>query len=422
MTELLRAAKAASESERPLRVLQVAGTSVGGDWFHDQVNGLAKRGHVVRVVLPGPGPLGDRLRASGIEATIVPFGLTRHARELPQLSAAEFRLLRLVRAFRPDVIHAHLLRATLACRVASLSHRHALRVSQAPGMPSLHTPRLQRLDRMTLFRDDVVIGSCRAIADQYQEMGARRVAVSYYGCDVHRLDPQTSGEEFRQEFGLDMGTPVIGMVAHMYPTRLHRFHEMGIKGHEVFLDAAPLILARTPSAHMFVVGDELAGDGTYRRALEARAAALGVAGKVHFTGHRHDIATVLAGLDIVVNPSLEESACYTMVEALLMERGVVASNVGGLPDTVQHGSTGLLIPPADPAALAAAVTELIADPRQRREMGRRGRQHCLHQFDIEATVATVESIYLQALSDLQQARFLRLRGGPADYPIGESDA
>jgi glycosyltransferase involved in cell wall biosynthesis len=404
MTELLKAAKASSESSRPLRILQVAGTSVGGDWFHDQVNGLARRGHVVRVVLPGPGPLGDRLRASGIEATIVPFGLTRRARELPQLSAAEFRLLRLIRAFRPDVIHTHLLRATLACRVASLSHRRALRVSQAPGMPSLHTPRLQRLDRMTLFRDDVVIGSCRAIADQYQEMGARRVAVSYYGCDVHRLDPQTSGEEFRREFGLAMGTPAIGMVAHMYPTRLHRFHDVGIKGHEVFLDAAPLILARTPSAHMFVVGDELAGDGTYRRALEARAAALGVAGKVHFTGHRHDIATVLAGLDIVVNPSLEESACYTMVEALLMERGVVASNVGGLPDTVQHGSSGLLVPPADPAALAAAVTELIADPHQRREMGRRGRLHCLHQFDIEATVASVESIYLQALKALAGTR------------------
>jgi len=146
-----------------------------------------------------------------------------------------------------------------------------------------------------------------------------------------------------------------------------------------------------------VVGDELVGDGSYRRRLEARAAALGVSRAVHFTGYRPDVASVLAGLDVVVSPSIEESACYTMVEALLMEKGVVASDVGGLPDTVQHGKTGLLVPPADPAALARAVTELLADPGQRQEMGRRGREHCLRQFDINATVASVEAVYLDAL-------------------------
>jgi len=194
------------------------------------------------------------------------------------------------------------------------------------------------------------------------------------------------------------------MVAHMYSSRLHDFQGMGIKGHEVFLAAAPLILKKVPGAHLFIVGDEIAGDGDYRRGLESRAIALGVAGRVHFTGHRTDIASVLAGLDVAVNPSLEESACYTMVEALLMERGVVASNVGGLPDTVQHGETGLLVPPGDPAVLAAAVTELLADPRRRREMGRRGRDHCLHQFDIRVTVAQVEALYHQSLRDLKRAR------------------
>ena len=404
MTEPLPAQASAADRDRPLRVLQVAGTSVGGGWFHDQVTGLASRGHQVRAVLPGGGPLADRLRASGIDVEIVQFGISRQLRDLPRLAHAELQLLRLVRAFRPDVIHAHLIRAALACRVASAAYRRALRVTQAPGKFSLHTTRLQWLDRRTLRRDDVMIGSCQAIADQYQALGARSVAVSYYGCDVHRLDPATSGAAFRSEFDLSSAAPTVGMVAHMYPSRLHRFGDTGIKGHEVFLAAAPLILRKVPGAQLFVVGDELSGNGEYRSALEAMTAYPGLAGRVHFTGHRTDIECVLAGLDVVVNPSLEESACYTMIEALLMERGVVASNVGGLPDTVRHGKTGLLVPPADPAALAAAVTELLADPSRRHEMGRRGRDHCLRQFDIEVTVAGLDALYRKALSELRRSR------------------
>lgn len=404
MSEVLAAREPAAEPDRPLRVLQVAGTSVGGDWFHDQVTGLAGRGHSMRTVVPSDGPLSDRLRASGIDVEIIPFGLTRRVSEIRRFTSAELRLLRLVRAFRPDVIHAHLIAAVLACRAASAGHRQALRVSQAPGKFSLHNPRLQWLDRRTLFRDDVVIGSCRAIADQYRALGARSVAVGYYGCDVHRLDPLTSGAAFRGEFGLTSATPTVGMVAHMYSSRLHDFQDMGIKGHEVFLDAAPLILQKAPGAHLFVIGDQILGDGEYRRGLESRATALGLAGHVHFTGHRTDIASVLAGLDVVVNPSLEESACYTMVEALLMRRGVVASDVGGLPDTVQHDETGLLVPPGDPAALATAVKQLLADPRRRREMGRRGRERCLRQFDIQATVAEVEALYRKSLRELRGTR------------------
>jgi glycosyltransferase involved in cell wall biosynthesis len=86
-----------------------------------------------------------------------------------------------------------------------------------------------------------------------------------------------------------------------------------------------------------------------------------------------------------------------MVEALLMQRSVVASNVGGLPDTVQHGVSGLLVPPRDPAALADAIAELISDPSRRAEMGRQGRNHCLNRFNIISTVAQVQALYLEAL-------------------------
>jgi glycosyltransferase involved in cell wall biosynthesis len=389
--------------DQRLRVLQVTATSVGGAWFHDQATGLARRGHTVHAVLPGHGPLADRLLAAGIRTEIVPFR-GRRLDQLPRVTAAELQLARLLRAFRPDVIHAHLLKAVVSCRLAAAGCPSALRVSQMPGTAHLRSPLLRWIDQATLARDDVTVGSCRAIAERYRAMGARSVAVSYYGCDVGRIDPLASGSQFRREFGLTDRTPTVGMVAHMYPTRLRAFREVGVKGHEVFLAAVPLILHQVPGAHFFVVGDELAGTGGYRRTLEAMAGTLRAGPRVHFTGHRSDIAGVLAGLDVVACPSIEESASYAMVEALLMRKGVVASNVGGLPDTVLPGETGLLVPPADPAALAAAVTELLGDPARRRELGSRGRDHCLRTFDINATAAGVEALYLRGLSRKRAGR------------------
>jgi glycosyltransferase involved in cell wall biosynthesis len=229
-------------------------------------------------------------------------------------------------------------------------------------------------------------------------MGARSVAVSYYGCDVHRFDPAASPDAFRREFGLTDDTPAVGMVAYMYPSKLRDFRQVGVKGHEVFIDSVPLILRQHPEAVFFVVGDELVGDGKYRRSLEDRAARLGVADRIRFTGFRTDISSVMAGLDVLVNPSMDESACYTVVEALLMRKGVVATDVGGLPDTVRHGRTGLLIPPADPPALADAVSALLADPAARLHMAGQGRELALRQFDIAGTVGQVNGLYHQALA------------------------
>ncbi|MFJ3305922.1 glycosyltransferase family 4 protein [Streptomyces sp. NPDC086549] len=398
---------------RPLRILQISSAAVGGSWFHDQVRGLAELGNEVCAVLPREGPLADRLRGiRGVRVEIISFGLPRRIEQLPESVAGLWRLMRFVRAYRPDVIHSHLITARLAARVASTAYRPALVVSQVPGVVHLRIAPFRILERLTLRRDDLVIGSCRAIAHRYRAMGARSVAVSYYGCDVHRFDPATPPEPFRREFGLSGATPAIGMVAYMYPSKVREFRQVGVKGHEVFIDAAPLILREHPGARFFVVGDELVGDGAYRRELERRAAGLGVADRITFTGFRSDISSVMAGLDVLVNPSMEESACYTVVEALLMRKGVVATDVGGLPDTVQNGRTGLLIPPADPEALGQAVNALLADPAARLRMAGRGRELALRQFDITATAGQVNDLYHQALTSLR-GRTRRRRENPA---------
>lgn len=390
-------------ASRPLRILQVTTMAVGAEWFFDQVTGLAGLGHTVCAIFPESGPLVGRLRTAGIRVEIIPFQ-GKHPRQLARIAAAEWRLMRLMRSFRPDVIHAHLLKAVVSSRLASLCYRPALRVNQLPGVLHLHSPLLRWTDRLTLFRDDIVVGSCEAIANQYRAMGARSVAVSYYGCDVHRFDPLLPSTAFRREFGLADRTPTVGIVGRLCRTGMRGFQEVGFKGHEVFLDAIPLILSEVPGAHFFVVGDDHARTGAYRRDLAARAAALGVSAHVHFTGWRSDIPNVLAGLDVAVSASLEESACYAAVEALLMRCGVVATNVGGLPDTVCDGHSGILIPPGGRHQLATAVVRLLADPVLREQMGSRGREHCLRRFDIAATVASVDAIYRSGLQQLPRHR------------------
>ena len=400
---------------RPLRILQVANAESDGEWFYDQVTGLAKLGHDVHIVLPGSGPLSKRLRSAGMKVHIVPF-MGKRLCQLPRIAVAEWRLLRLVSLLRPDVIHAHLLKAVLSCRFAALGYRPALRVTQMPGTVHLHSPMLRWPDRLTVFRDDIVIGTCQAIADQYRAMGAQSVQVAYYGCDVRRFDPLISGYSFRREFGLATSTPTVGLISRIYPTRMRAFRDVGVKGHEVLLEAIPNILQRMPGTHVFVVGDERMGDGEYRRRLEARGETLGVSQNLHFTGHRADIPAVLAAMDVVVSPSMEESACYAMVEALLMRRGVVASDIGGLPDTVQHGETGLLVPPGDPVALATAVTDLLTDPAWRHQLGSRGRERCLRRFELDATVTEVEAIYRRGLSELARTRRLTRAGSRWQKP------
>lgn len=360
-------------------------------------------GHSLQVVVPAHGPLADRLSAAGIGVEVIPFQ-GRRLRQQPRILAAELRLARFIRFFRPDVVHAHLLKAALCSRMATIGYSRALRVTQMPGMVHLHSWPFRQLDRWTLTRDDLTIGSCRAIAERYRALGARSTAVSYYGFDVHRLDPCTSGSAFRSEFGLTDSTPTVGMLAYMYPTRLRAFQQIGVKGHETFLEAARLIASKVPDVRIFVVGDEPGGTGAYRRRLEAKAASLGLSQVVHFTGYRTDVASVLAGLDVVVSPSTEESACGALIEALLMRRGVVASDIGGLPDTVQDGISGILVPPRDPAAVASGVLDLLADPSRRLEMGLRGREHCLRQYDIKTTVAGLEKLYRDSLGEAARRR------------------
>lgn len=376
-----------------LRILHICGTAEGGRWLLDQVVELAARGHEVEIVVPGTGTLTETLTERGFTVHVIPFRGYRPA-AWGRLAKAQLTLTRLIRRGGFDVIHAHLFKSIVSARVACAIGSSPPLVSQIAGVVHLESKPLNAIDLLTSTFDDALVASCTNFADIYRARGAKNVHVSHYGCHVEDFSPAPElRAKARQSLGLGDHAYAVAMIAHMYPSTFKSFREVGVKGHETFIDAAARIRNVDNGIHFYVVGDEFVGDGSYRRRLEHRAEDLGLGGSMSFLGHRSDVRNLLAGMDLLVNPSLSESASYTMIEASLMEKPVVATRVGGLTDTVLDGVTGELIPPRDDMALAEAIESLARDRDRGHAYGRRGREHVNALFDIRSTVTSLEAVY-----------------------------
>jgi glycosyltransferase involved in cell wall biosynthesis len=164
-------------------------------------------------------------------------------------------------------------------------------------------------------------------------------------------------------------------------------HLSPVKGHADLIDAAAR-LARERRVKLFLIGD-----GPLRPSLESRGASLGLGDGIVFTGVRADVAPLLAMLDVVVVPSHTEGMSNALLEAMAMGRAVIATAVDGNLDVVSDGVTGLLVPPRDPAALAAALVRLVDDPERARQMGRAARARIEEAFTLQAMVASHEELY-----------------------------
>ena len=172
------------------------------------------------------------------------------------------------------------------------------------------------------------------------------------------------------------GEPTIGAIGRIEPQ----------KGLDVLLRALSLL----PRARLRIVGD-----GSCRSELERLAVTLGVADRVMWTGWRHDVRAELARLDLFVQPSRFEGFPLAILEAMVAQLAVVATDVGSVADAVIDGATGVLVQPEDPRALANAIESLLDDAGARAELGRRARAHVLERFTAERMAAAYESLYNQ---------------------------
>jgi glycosyltransferase involved in cell wall biosynthesis len=242
---------------------------------------------------------------------------------------------------------------------------------------------------------------------------AGQVELIYYAVDQSGHNPEKADRGLvRREFGIADGVPVIGNIAYFYPPLVFErlvsppLRGRGLKGHDVLIRAVPLVLQSIPDAKFLLVGRGFgAGGPEYEQQLKDLTASLGVAGSVIFTGERRDVPNLLAAFDVSTQCSLADNLAGT-VESLLMARPLVASDIPGFADTVKHEETGLVVPPDDPPALAAAIVRLLRDPELAARLGENGRAWMLERFTLARTVADVEQLI--ARSDARAEQHYRL--------------
>jgi glycosyltransferase involved in cell wall biosynthesis len=306
----------------------------------------------------------------------------------------DLRLVRslaaLMRERRFDVVHTHMSKAALAGAVAArLVRPRPMLVNTAHNLGSiaLSQPMLRRLfrlyDRALLGgATDAVIVVSEAIRQEVLRLGvvdAARLHAVPNGTLTGRFGAHPAEAAARRaELGAAPEDTLVVTVARL----------VWFKGLETLIDAAARLAPAWPRLRLAVVGD-----GPLRAALEQRVAERGLTGRVIFTGERADVPEILAAADIFALSSVSEGMPISILEAMAARLPVVATAVGGIPELVGAGETGLLAPARDAEAFAAALETLVASPALRRQYGDAGRNRLDREFSASAMVQRTAAIY-----------------------------
>jgi glycosyltransferase involved in cell wall biosynthesis len=295
--------------------------------------------------------------------------------------------VRLLDRERPELVHAHSSKAGAVARLGRLVR---------PRVPVVYTPHgfafagsFEREWERVLYREverslaplaSAVVAVCCAEARLAESLGrARRIRVVHNGIDSVPLRPSSGGARAPEH---SPRAPVICTVARLQPG----------KGIDVLIDAMVPVKAQYPMAKLVVVGT-----GPMAAPLVERARALGLTENVEFLGEISDPGRVLDQADAFILPSLAESFPYVVLEAMAAGLPIVASDVGGIPEAVVSGQSGLLVPAGDPAALGAAIIALLADPSLRTRLGLAARERVISSFDRGGMLSRLSRVYDEVL-------------------------
>jgi glycosyltransferase involved in cell wall biosynthesis len=365
--------------QRP-RLLQLLATG-GNGGAQESYTGLLLRldrsKYEVRALSLSAGSAVQRIRRLGIQVDVI---------DEADDEAAIRELAAWLRREEIDLVHAHMYRAEV------LGTRAALAAGTPVIMATVHSSRVRSpedqaaLAALTPAMDRLVVPSASILAKVRSEgRGGAAYSIVPNGVDLSRFEVPAPRCALRRESGVPGSAVLVGVVARLEPE----------KGHTHLVAAWPDVVAAAPDAWLAIVGE-----GSACAALRAQAAALPAPARdrIIFTGRREDVSALTADLDIAVLPSLREAQGISILEAMARRKPVVASAVGGIPEVVADGVSGLLVPPGDPLALSAALSRLAASPALRASMGEAGYRIVVDRFSMEAHVRRIESIYDEELS------------------------
>ena len=382
---------------RPIRVLRIiARLNVGGPAIHVTLltEKLGPPDYESTLVCgsidPGEGDMRYYAEAHGVTPLVVPElgrGLNP-ARDL----ATTWKLYRLIRRLKPDIVHTHTAKAGFSGRLAAwlagvpvIVHTFHGHVFQGYFSPAV-TRMFILLERLTARLSDTVIvlteGLQRELSQQYRITSAGHMTVLPLGLDLRPFSSTPRGlGGFRRAQHITPEAPLIGIIGRLVP----------VKNHALFLQAAVRVRAQLPGAQFVIVGD---GDDAMRQSIRDAIAALGLQDAVTMTGWVRDVAPVCSDLDVLVISSLNEGTPVSVIEALACGCPVVSTAVGGVPDLLEGGRLGRLTPPGDAAALAQAILDTLANPPEAAAL----RAAVLQSYSIDRLAGDLDALYRRLLA------------------------
>jgi L-malate glycosyltransferase len=325
------------------------------------------------------------LRARGHRAVLVAHRdgeLFRRASEGPDLVplapvneidlATAWKLSKIIRQWKPEIVHAH------DPHAVSMS---SLALSFGAPEPRPKTIASRRVDfhlqshafsQWKYRQVDGFIAASRAIKDILIQDGipAGRIEVVHDGIDVEKIQHRPV-IDVHAEYWLPHGVPVVVNVGAL----------VGHKGQKFLVEAMPLVLREVPDAHLIIFGE-----GDLRAPLEKQVKQLSLAKRVLLPGFREDVMSLMKSADLFVMSSVTEGLGSAVLDAMAMGHAVVGTTAGGIPEAVVHDETGLLVEPADPKALAGAIVRLLKDTALRKQFGEAGRARVAEHFGVDRLV------------------------------------
>jgi glycosyltransferase involved in cell wall biosynthesis len=367
-----------------IRVVELLATGTSGgaqEHVFNLVTRLDRARYDVSVLSLSNGPAVRRLERSGISTCVL---------EDMDDDAAIVAVAAHLTAVEADVVHNHMYRAEVVGTQAAW-HIAAAGRPRPYVVGTVHSSRVRSEEDRALVRRltprmDHLIAVSRAIVRKIGDEGRDGAPVSliYNGVDLTRYSEPDICGTLHSEYPIPLGAPIVGVVARLEPE----------KGHPTLIEAWPAVLGAAPDAHLLIVGE-----GTQRDSLEAQVAVLGLGSSVTFTGRRDDVPAVTAALDVAVLPSYREAQGLSILEAMALSRPVVASAVGGIPEMIEDGRTGLLVPPRDPDALAAAIIRLLRNHPFADTLAKAAQNLVHDRFCVELMVRAIESIYDESVAE-----------------------
>ena len=325
------------------------------------------------VCLFRPGWVQQQCESDGIPTTVIP---NKGVFDVAWL----WRFLALIRKEQVQLIHAHefdaIVHGTLAAalaRIPIVATIHGKNYYWQKATRRIAYRLVSRYARMVTVSEDL-----KGFVMQRTGIPSQRMRVIYNGIDAFPDVEPNDQARLRNEIGLDSQDQIVGTVGSLYP----------VKGHRFLVDAMPSIVEACPRARFVLVGR-----GDQEVPLKEQVKKLGIERYVYFLGLRQDISRLLSIMDVFVLPSLSEGLSVATLEAMASARPVVATRVGGNPELVVDGETGMLVPSVDSHALANSIADLLLDRPRARIMGLRGRERVEKRFRMNMMVDEYRKLY-----------------------------